>query len=331
MRALRLAAAFLAVLLSPQAWLSVGAASSSTFSLVCGSANAGSDVACTVTRLSGGKGIYVLFQTSDGTAKAGIDYTAVSKLLYLKGSQLSASVAVHTVVNPAATGTLTFTAAIAASSTDLANAQAAIIEPAPPPPTTQTCPDGSIIAASSSCPVAPPPTVSWVSAPLQDGGFARVTNASDSLWPMTGPGAGRPLVNGEIVAVYFNGWGYQADGQASFAIYALSDGASGRALAGDLQGVAPVGTPPGLPANWWVPGLVTANKTCGSATQPGQPGVVQGGTYRAAMLAGSHMKLADGVTGAPSNMWLVFATGTQQYTTGEVVVMGDCLTGLAAP
>lgn len=303
MRALRLAAAFLAIVASPQLAPPAGAASSSAFTVSCGTANAGSDVPCTVTRTSGGKGLYVLFATSDVTAHAGTDYMTVRQLLYFKASAITQTVAVHTAVNPNATGTVTFTASIAVGSVP-SSTTGSIVEPA----------------------TAPPPANSWVSAPLQDGGFARV-KANDADWDMTGPGNGRVLVPGEIVAVYFNGWGNDTDGATSFAIYALNDGTTGRAKAADLEGVAPVGTPPGLPADWWVPGLVTANKTCGSATHAGQPGVVQGGVYRAAMLVGSHMKLATGVTGDASNIWIVFATGAQQYTTPQVVVMGDCLTG----
>lgn len=292
-------------------------------------ASAGNAETFTITRVSGNGAATVSFKTGapGDVAQPGIDYAATNVIINWQPKQVTAQVKVPTLPNAAYAGhNITFTATITVAG-KATSALGLIMEPAAPPPpsATQTCPDGSVIPAASTCPP-PPPATQWVSAPLQDGGFARVKNANDSQWPMTGP-SGRPLVNGEIVAVYFNGWGYEANGQPSFAIYALSDGTSGRALAGDLEGVAPAGTPPPLPADWWTPGLVTANKTCGSATQPGQPGVVQGGTYRAAMLSGTHMKLADGVTGAPSVMWLVFASGAQQYTTGEVVVMGDCLTG----
>lgn len=167
----------------------------------------------------------------------------------------------------------------------------------------------------------------YAKAPLQDGSFAQVTNASDTEWSMTGPGPGRPLMTGEIVAIYFNGGGYTGDNQVTYSIYALSDGSSGRALAGDLRGVAPVGTPPGLPANWWVPGLVVANKTCANAVSSNGPGVTEGGVYRAALVAGSHMKLATGVTGDPSNMWQTYASGDLGYSAAHGVVTGDCLTG----
>jgi hypothetical protein len=309
MRPFRLAAVIAAAFLG--AWLAApaGTTTLSTFAIADAQAQAGSAVVFTIRRTSGSGPINVLFQTADLTAKAGPDYLAIKKLVYFKGGQSSAQVEVPTSIDLADLGkTLQFSVAIAASKAGAATARGSIIEPPAPQPAPN----------------------SWVSAPLQDGGFARVKNASDSLWPITGPGSGRPLVNGEIVAVYFNGWGYQADGQASFAIYALSDGTSGRALASDLEGVAPSGSPPALPADWWVPGLVKASKTCGSATQPGQPGVVEGGIYRAAMLAGSHMKLADGQTSAPPIMWLVFATGVQQFTTGEVVVTGDCLVGISS-
>jgi hypothetical protein len=195
---------------------------------------------------------------------------------------------------------------------------------------TAMLPTARITITDSTTPAptpAPTPTNTWVSAPLRDGGWARV-KSNDTLWDITGPGAGRPLKAGEIVAVYFNGWGNQANGQDSYAIYTLSDGTSGRALAIDLEGVAPSGTPPGLPADWWVPGLVTAAKTCSSAINSSQPGVVAGGVYRASMQAGSHIALTSGQVGLSSNLWNVYATGDLEFKTRGVVVTGDCLKGL---
>jgi hypothetical protein len=196
---------------------------------------------------------------------------------------------------------------------------------------TLTILDNDVAPPPAPTPAPPPPGTAWVAAPLQDGAFARV-RVSASSWSRLGPGAGRALIPGEIVAVYFNGWGYEASGQASFAIYALSDGASGRALAGDLEGVAPAsGTPPPpLPADWWVPGLVTAARSCADIRASG-PGVSAGGTYRAAMVAGSHMKLADGQTSPPAILWEVFATGDHNAPNGNTaltIVPGDCLVGL---
>jgi hypothetical protein len=309
--------AALVALLSPQVWLSVGAAPSSPFSLVCGSANAGSDVSCTLSRLSGGRGIYVLVKTFDVTAKAGTDYTAINQLYYFKSSILTQKIPVHTVVNPAATGILTFKVVASEGATPV-SAIGSIVEPAPPPPPP------------------PPSSLTWVPAPLHDGGFARVTNVSDPIWEtekagMNGPT--RSLVAGEIVAVYFNGWGIEADGSTSYAVYSITDGAAGRVKASDIQGVAPSPTLPlpptnmSLPADWWVPGLVKANKTCPNANHPDQPGVTQGGVYRAAMLAGTHMQLASGQVGWANAQWIVFAADDPWQGAREVVT-GDCLTGV---
>lgn len=321
MRRLRLAIAVVTAFATALLASPAGSQSSSTIAISDSSVAAGTLETFTITRLTGGSGIYVLVQTADGTAKAGVDYTPLHKLFYLKGGTKSVTFTVPTMLNTTATQ-LTFKVAAAVSSVAVTGT-GTIIEP------TNTCPDGSVIPLSQTCPTPPPPPAnSWVNAPLQDGGFARVV-ANDSDWDMTGPGNGRVLVPGEIVAVYFNGWGNDADGQTSFAIYALSDGTNGRAKAVDLQGIAPVGTPPGLPSDWWVPGQVTANKTCTDARAAfaGQPGVTQGGVYRASVLAGGHMKLMTGQTGDPSVMWEVFATGQQQFTTPIVVVSGDCLTG----
>jgi hypothetical protein len=203
----------------------------------------------------------------------------------------------------------------------------------PLPGTVKEC-DASVAPAPipTPPPPPPPPTSAWISAPLHDGGFARVKAISDSKWETTGAGAGRPLIVGEIVAVYFNGWGSEANGQTSFAVYTLSDGGAGRAYAADLEGVAPSGNPPlpppnmGLPADWWVPGLVVANKTCANAFDPAQPGVTRGGVYRASMLIGTHHSLASGETGFSGATWIVFASGDPWMGAREIVT-GDCLTG----
>lgn len=278
--------------------------------LSCGSATAGADVPCTISRATSGKGLYVLFETADGTAHAGTDYTAVRQLLYFKPSALTQTVAVHTALNPSAAGTLTFNAAIAAS-TLVVRSTGSIIEPAPPP-----------IASA------------WVPAPLRDGGFARVVTVSDPLWETekaTGQ-VDRSLQVGEVVAVYFNGAAINFDGSIDLSVYAISDGAAGRVKAVDVEGVAPAGNPPlpppnmNLPADWWVPGLVIANKTCANANDPAQPGVTQGGVYRASMLAGTHMQLASGQVGSSGSQWIVFAADDPWQGAREVVT-GDCLTG----
>jgi hypothetical protein len=132
MRALRPAiAAFIVALATP------AGAALPQLSLACGSAPAGQDVPCSISRVSGGKGVYVLFQTSDDTAKAGTDYTAVSKQVYLSAGTSSFSIAVHTLANANAAGTLTFNAAVAGGSS-VVRAIGSIVEPAPVPAPTPT-------------------------------------------------------------------------------------------------------------------------------------------------------------------------------------------------
>jgi hypothetical protein len=204
----------------------------------------------------------------------------------------------------------------------------------PPPPPPVQCPDGSTVPAGQVCPSSPPLPQSWVAAPLHDGGFARVRVVSDPKFEIAGAGSGRPLVAGEIVAVYFNGWGVAWDNRTTFAVYALTDGSAGRAYAADLDGLAPSGNPPlppanmGLPADWWVPGLVTANKTCPNAYDATKPGVTQGAVYRAGMMIGTHTALAPGVTGSAGAVWTVFAAG-DPWQGARLTVRGDCLTGAA--
>jgi hypothetical protein len=299
-------------------------------------ATAGKPEVFTITRISGNGAATVTFATGAPTdvAKPGVDYTPVTQTITWKQGQTSATINVPTFPNQAYAGSnIGFTVTITANGKS-STATGLIVEPAAttaPPPATQTCPDGTVIPAASTCPTTSPPTNSWVSAPLQDGGFARV-KAAPSTWSRVGPGTGRALVPGEIVAVYFNGWGYSADNQTTFSIFALGDQVAGGALASDLEGVAPVGSPPELaklPSDWWIPGLVQATKTCPDV-QKGGPGIVAGGIYRAAMVAGTHTKLAAGQTSSPSILWEVFATGDQNapdLRTAHTVIAGDCLMG----
>lgn len=128
-------------------------------------AKAGQPLTFTITRSGAMQGIYVLFSTADGTARAGIDYTATNQLIYLKSGQTSATVTVPTLANPAATGTLTLNAAIADSAVGV-HATASIVEPA-----------------------LPPPPASWVTAPLTVGGYAcNATQLNDAKTPACGLG-----------------------------------------------------------------------------------------------------------------------------------------------
>jgi hypothetical protein len=176
----------------------------------------------------------------------------------------------------------------------------------------------------------PPPATTWISAPLRDGGFAKVAAVSDVDWDLTATTSGRPLVAGEAVALYSGAAGYDWQGDLTYSIYALQDGTQGEVKASHLSGVAPVGILPTLPADWWVPGLVTANQTCTNLYHPDRPGVTQGSTYHARMLAGGRMSIAAGQTGIPGQAWVVSGAGDQTYIATESVVDGACLTGQTA-
>lgn len=177
MRALRLLVGLL-VLCWAGPW-PLSATPTPTFSVSSPSANAGSPEVFTISRVAGGSGAYVLFQTHDGTAHAGVDFTTTSQLVYIKSGVSSVTVSVPTQVNPAATGNLTFTVAIASTKTP-AYGTATIIEPAPPPPPPPVqCPDGSTVPAGETCPTpAPPPQPQWVNAPLVAGGYAMLIHAA---------------------------------------------------------------------------------------------------------------------------------------------------------
>jgi Calx-beta domain len=315
MKMLRLAAIFLMVLLSPQVWppawvLAATTLTTPTFTIsASGDVQAGQSEVFTISRVTGAQGYYVLFSTQDDTAIAGTDYVATKTLLYFSKGTKVLTVSVPTMVNSNALGTTLHFRGVIASSTGtgaIATTVGIIEPPAPPPP-----------------PPPPPSTLSWNPAPLQDGGYAKVTSSTDVDWAVTG--SGRSLVAGEIVAIYFNGWGFDTDNTPSYAVYAFSDGAYGRIKGSNLQGVVPVGTPPPLPGNWWLPGMVTASKTCSDAINSANPGVTQGKIYNARMLIGSHMTLSTGQSGSSASMWIVTLPGL--LTGYPSVVTGDCLTG----
>jgi hypothetical protein len=133
-----IAAALLSTTATP-AW-----AASVQLALSGPTAQAGSPEVFTITRVSGGASVYVLFQTADRSARAGTDYTATKQLIYLKGGQKTATVSVPTFVNPKASGTLTFSASAAAGSLGV-QATASIVEPAAPPP---PAPPGDLLSPS---------------------------------------------------------------------------------------------------------------------------------------------------------------------------------------
>jgi hypothetical protein len=166
MRALRLLLTWLALcVVSP--W-PLCATPTPTFAISSPSAPAGQPEVFTISRVSGGSGAYVLFQTYDRTAHAGTDYTATNQLIYVKSGVASVTVSVPTTVNPNATGTLTFIAAIA-STTTASTGTASIVEPVSTP--------------------APQPTGTWGSAPLAVGGYAcNATQLADAKTPACGMG-----------------------------------------------------------------------------------------------------------------------------------------------
>ena len=194
-----------------------------TFTIDNPTAEAGKPVTFTVTRVSGDRGGYVLFRTADGTAKAGVDYQATERLVYVRAGADVITVPVPTFANPAASGPLTFTAAIASTNVGLAGT-ATITQPPPPPPPPQ-----------------------WVPAPLVEGGYARV-KVTTLGWPKgQNPTANqynyidvyRQAQAGEILQIYPNGWGYSWDNRVTYSLHGLTDPRDIVILyASDLEGVA---------------------------------------------------------------------------------------------
>lgn len=174
MRALRLAiAASIIAIATP-----VGAALPQ-LALACGSAPAGQDVPCTISRVAGGRGVYVLFQTSDSTAKVGTDYTAVSEQVYLSAGTPSLALAVHTLVNPNATGTLTFNAALAGGAA-VVRAVGNIVEPAPLPPVPTL---GTVIAVQACQSLINPANALTIGATYTEVGFAAMEPVGGDVDP----------------------------------------------------------------------------------------------------------------------------------------------------
>jgi hypothetical protein len=106
----------------------------------------------------------VNYATTQGTAIAGVNYKPVSASATLTAAQTSFSFTVPVIDDGKTNPTLTFGVKLTAVTnatiarngvvyiTDTDN----VVVPTPTP--TQTCPDGSVIPATSSCPAAPPPT-----------------------------------------------------------------------------------------------------------------------------------------------------------------------------
>lgn len=245
----------------------------------------------------------VTVQTIDGTAKANVDYKPVSTTITLGNNTTRYSLPITLLNNSTYQGTRSFTVKLTAVRFVSVQSTPATVTITDDESAMQTCPDGSIINADAVCAPAtktcsdgivvnadqPCPTTSpqWVAAPLRAGGFARVT-AVDA-WDIAGPGVGRQLQVGEIVALYVHGSGITYDNRTTYAVHALSDGGDGRAYGAKLEGVAPVGFQPALPDDWFYGILVTATATCPNMFDATKPGVTQGVQYRtAALYAGGY-------------------------------------------
>jgi hypothetical protein len=127
------------------------AASTPAFTINSPSVQAGLPEVFTITRTAGSnKGIYVLFQTSDKTAIAGVDYAATKQLIYVKAGVTSVQVSVPTFVHTGIYGPLTFSAAVAANNIGATGIGTIISTQTAP---TQTCWDGSVIPTTQQCPV----------------------------------------------------------------------------------------------------------------------------------------------------------------------------------
>jgi hypothetical protein len=129
MRRLRLAAAIFAAFAT--ALFAAPAEAKPTFALSSATAKVGSDAVFNLTRTYGSQGVYVRFDTSDGTAHAGVDYIAAHQTVYVKPG-LGYAFHVRTLAAPNATGTRAFKLAFTAY--NAATATGSIVEPPPPPP-----------------------------------------------------------------------------------------------------------------------------------------------------------------------------------------------------
>jgi hypothetical protein len=244
----------------------------------------------------------VTVTTSDGTAKAGSDYKAISVTLTFGNNQLTAQVSVPIVNDAAWEAPESFVARLTGvRNAAIARGAAAVNIADDDPSPLQTCPDGSVISATAVCAPqtkqcpdgssvsvdAPCPTTApaWVAAPLRAGGFARVT-AVDA-WDIAGPGLGRQLQVGEIVAIYVNGYGANYDRRTTYAVRAITDGADGRAYADKLEGVAPTGPAPGMGAGWYYGWPAVAARSCPDIYgRADRPAITAGIRYRVAAVVG---------------------------------------------
>jgi hypothetical protein len=160
-----------------------------------------------VATITEGGGINFTLAKSGGNGKpapAKITATGIScPASAVPGSSFVCMVPDDAIVN----GTRSATVLVTASTGATARATVTILDndvapPPPPPPATETCPDGSVIPATSTCPPAPPPPpgpgTTWVPAPLQVGGYAWLKNQG-------------PCCNGLIVRIVDGGMTADAD------------------------------------------------------------------------------------------------------------------------
>lgn len=129
----------------------------------------------TVTKTgTNGSSSTVTYASANGTAAAGSDYTSASGTLTFADVDTQKLITVPITDDATAEGDETFTVTITrgtnASITQGVGTVTILssdpVTPTPPPAPTQTCPDGSVILASATCPAPPTPTSpGWVDSP----------------------------------------------------------------------------------------------------------------------------------------------------------------------
>jgi Calx-beta domain len=174
--------------------------------------------------------------TSPGTAKAGVDFVSVSQVVTFGNTELRKTFQLSLVNDQVSEPTEQFQVAIAGArfaTISRAVATVTVADNDPAPPTTQTCWDGSVIPIASTCPAKPVPVqcpdgstvpqgqvcpvtppdpqpVTWVPAPLRNGGYARITKVEPGPWSELNVLGHAPAIVGSVWYVVPGAWGYTA-------------------------------------------------------------------------------------------------------------------------
>jgi hypothetical protein len=126
-----------------------------------------------------GRGSWIQAATSNGTATAPADYAARNVPIYVSPGRAT-SLSVPIVNDRLIEGDEYFFVTIRPLQNAIIGRARAVVtivdnDMPPPPPPPVVCPDGTTVPAGQTCPLPPPPPPppQWVSAPLQDGGYAR--------------------------------------------------------------------------------------------------------------------------------------------------------------